>query len=239
MWDREASAAPNQISPTRYPQNVGTADDRHNRRRNKTRMAVIEHARLSSLVPATSEGLGLPSPTPRPTSYNVEPGDELSVAPARAASLEKGGYAVRVDTTKMGAAQRRLLVRLLELTEDEEHRRDQKNVWTRLVGAFRPQAPTTVAEETPEAPQRGDTVSRYTSPRIAWEPTEIVAGYEQPVSPSSLSHALRHLERRGLVLRDVPYGQRGRTHDVKLTTSGRVEAKAIRANSSKATANLQ
>lgn len=35
MWEREASAMPQQFSPTRYPQDVGTADDRHSTGRNR------------------------------------------------------------------------------------------------------------------------------------------------------------------------------------------------------------
>lgn len=239
MWERKASAAANQVSPARYPQNVATTDDRHNVRRNRIRMAVIADTRVSSLVPASSEDPMFPVAPKRPTSYNVEPGDELTVTPRRATSLEQNGNAVRVDTTKMGAAQRRLLVRLLELTEDEERRLDERNALTRLVSAFRPRTPVPLTKETRDPAEKGDMVSRWQSPRIAWETEKIAAGYEQPVSPSSLSHALRHLERRGLVLRDVPFGQRGRTHHVKLTTSGRVEASTIRSNPSTAKANLQ
>lgn len=126
-------------------------------------------------------------------------GQELQVSLRSAAALERAGTAVRVDTAKMGAAQRRLLLTLYDLTVEEER-------------------PPTVAPGRAIGLNTGLLTSPYRGTRLRWS-TSLVSSLDTSAARSSVAQALAALDRRGLVLR-YPIGGR-RTQQVELTQAGR------------------
>ena len=201
-------------------------DKRHTTRRTKVRMTVIDEVRLSSMQTGGTLGRILAESEGRRSSVNAYQGDEIEVGPNRASALEASRQAVRVDTSKIGRAQQRLLLRLLEMVKESP-----TGPVETVFGAVESLRYAIGVE-----PQTGDLVEAsggdkvYRSPRtpIRWDTDSVIAGYAKPVSPSALSQALGKLERRGLILRDVPWGEHGRTQRVELTTAGRRVAQELR-----------
>ena len=229
MWDATQEAQGARGRPAATLVSVVSEDERHTKRHTgKVRLTVLEDMPGLNMRPVQSAPPELEGIVPR--TVHAEPGDELIVSQARAERLESTGKAVRVDTSKIGAGQKRLLSVLLELAREREARQAESKPLAALGRHFRvaigkvrgedwrsPVASTYVGDE-PET--EGDALRRMPSIRIPWEPALVIERYGSRVTTSALSQALRHLERRGLVLRDVPWGKRGRTGAVELTAAG-------------------
>lgn len=139
-------------------------------------------------------------------------GQEVQVSRRSAAALSRSGAATIVNTAKLGAAQRRLLLRLFELTLLEERPEEDLN---RLGGVL----------GTRVSPLITLTPNMYKATPIPWS-SSLVTDPQSSAARSSVSQALANLERRGLVIR-LPLGAGNRTQSVEVTQAGRRVAKAL------------
>ena len=158
-----------------------------------------------------------PSPRPddevkRPATFKVERGDCISVRPhvARQWIEAQPPKAVMVDESKLGAAQRDLLMRLAE--------NQQRAVVVPRLGDAETVRAMRLAARRLSGPSGRDGASGR---GIRWLPQTVTDGPVTNSVRASLSRSLAALERRGLIIRDAPAGTGRRTHYVQVTEAGK------------------
>ena len=219
--------------PVATVESVAAREERHtsgHTRRNepRVRLTVLEDIPGLNMRPAQPVEPELEGIVPR--TVHAMPGDELIVSHPRAARLESSGKAIRVDTAKMGKGQKRLLVVLLDLSRERHVLEASGNALHSIAVYLRVAIGRVHGEDwrSPEAREyvgdapevEGDALRRMVSVRVSWDTGALIERSGVSVTKPALSQALRHLERRGLVFRDVAWGERGRTGAVELTAAG-------------------
>lgn len=192
MWNARNAIASALDSATGTLENDVSETERPNARPNTVSVTLLEDRR--QLISFTQRHTG-------------SRGQELWVSPRSAAALERAGTVVRVNTAKMGEAQRRLLLTLFELTMEAEQP---------PLGHF-----------ILRLPKMDGALRYYEATRLPWS-SAAVTDLDSSSARSSVAQALANLERRGLVLR-YPRGGK-RTQQVELTQAGRRVAKGLTSN---------